>query len=237
MENETNQSPESLPDFWAVPDFNEHPILSTLFRILCLISMSRPSLEHHWKSKINDDEWEKHRKSFIDRLSNTNIAAGLVLTTSAVFLSTQPPLASFLPYTLRACYILAFGSFAHALGGLLTGLAVVNIYEACDRIWTNEVLTATRFRLCCTLMFIAWPAISLTLSIIFLMSSLIIACYASGLWWIQFLATIEILSWAWLPPLFVWCALEKTLPPKLRAYRRQTGTSSPPSGICTFEEL
>ncbi|KAG1743018.1 hypothetical protein EDB19DRAFT_1907170 [Suillus lakei] len=93
--------------------------------------MARPSLEHHWKSKINDDEWEKHRKTFVDRLSNTNIAAGLVLTTSAVFVSTQPPLTSFLPYTIRACYVLALGSFAHALGGLLSGLAVVNIYEAC----------------------------------------------------------------------------------------------------------
>lgn len=62
-----------------------------------------------------------------------------MLTTSAVFLSTQPPLTSFLPYTTRTCYILALGSFAHALGGLLSGLAVVNVYEACDRIWAKDV--------------------------------------------------------------------------------------------------
>ncbi|KAG1776672.1 hypothetical protein EV702DRAFT_329910 [Suillus placidus] len=224
MENKTNQSPEPLPDHWAVPNFNKHPIPSVLFRALCLISVARPSLEHHWKSKMNNDEWEKHRKTFVDRLGNTNIAAGLVLTTSAVFLSTQAPLTSFLPYTLRACYILALGSFAHALGGLLSGLAVVNIYQACDRIWAKDVLTATRFRLCFTLLFISWSTISLTISIIFLMLSLMIACYASGVWWLQFLATIEILSWAWLPPLFAWCALEETLPENLRASRRQTGT-------------
>ncbi|KAG2127938.1 uncharacterized protein EDB93DRAFT_1185676 [Suillus bovinus] len=185
--------------------------------------MARPSLKQHWMSKISDDEWEKHRKISVDRLNNTNIVAGLVLTTSAIFVSTQPPLTSFLPYTIRGCYVLALGSFAHALGGLLSGLAVVNIYGSCDRIWAKRVLTSTRFRLCCTLLFMGWPTVSLTLSIMFLMLSLMIACYASGVWWLQFLATVEILSWAWLPPLFAWCALEETLPPKLRTLRRPTG--------------
>lgn len=208
MENNANQP---LPSHWAVPDVKEHPISSALFRALCLVSMARTSLKHHWKSKIDDDKWEEHRKTCVDRLSNTNIAAGLVLTTSAVFVSTQPPLTSFLPYTIRICYTLALGSFAHALGGLLCGLAVVNIYEACDRLWAKDVLMGTRFRLCCTLLFISWPTISLTISIIFLMLSLLIACYASGLWWLQILVTIEILSWAWLPPLFAWCALKGTL--------------------------
>lgn len=226
MENLTYQT--SLPDHWAVPDSNKHPILSTLFRTLCLISIGRSSLKHHWVSKIDDDQWEKHKKITIDKLNNTNIAAGLVLTSSAVFVSTQPPLTSFLPYTIRTCYILALGSFAHALGGLLSGLAVVNIYEACDRVWTKDVLMATRFRLCSTLLFISWPAISLTISIFFLMSSLLIACYASGVWWLQFLATIEILSWAWLPPLFAWCALEKTLPKNPPASSRRLAPDCPP---------
>jgi len=62
-----------------------------------------------------------------------------VLTSSAVFVSTQPPLGSFVPYTIRGCYILALGSFAHALGGLLCGLAVVNIYGACERTWAKDV--------------------------------------------------------------------------------------------------
>jgi hypothetical protein len=65
--------PEPLPDYWAVPDFHTHPIQSVLFSTLCIISMARPSLKHHWHSKISDDEWEKHRKTFVDRLSNTNI--------------------------------------------------------------------------------------------------------------------------------------------------------------------
>ncbi|KAG1849546.1 hypothetical protein C8R48DRAFT_613995, partial [Suillus tomentosus] len=87
---------------------------------------------------------------------------------SAVFVSTQPPLTSFLPYALRGSYIFVFLSFVHALGSMLCGLAVVHIYEACDRTWVKDVLTASRFRLCCTLVFIGWPSISLTVSMIFL---------------------------------------------------------------------
>jgi len=68
--------PELLPDYWAVPDFNKHPIPSVLFRALCIISMSRPNLEEHWKSKIDDGEWEKFKKIFVNRLNNTNIVVG-----------------------------------------------------------------------------------------------------------------------------------------------------------------
>ncbi|KAG2357273.1 hypothetical protein BDR07DRAFT_387190 [Suillus spraguei] len=103
------------------------------------MAFGRPSLERPWKSLTDDDEWEKHGKTLIERQSNTNIAAGLVLTTSAVFLSTQPPLTSFLLYTTRTCYALALGSFAHALGSMLSGLAVINIYKANDRIWVKDV--------------------------------------------------------------------------------------------------
>jgi len=70
----------------------------------------------------------------------TNLTLDLqVLASSAVFLSTQPPLTSFLPYTISGCYILSLGAFAHALGSLLCGLAVVNIYAACDRTWAKDV--------------------------------------------------------------------------------------------------
>ena len=169
-----------------------------------------------------------------------------VLASSSVFISTQPPLISFVPYTMRSCYILALLSFAHALGGLLNGLAVVNVYQGCDREWsrdvsdklgiasmtfhtmTPQVLTRTRFRLCCTLLFISWPIISLILSILFLIFcersifmpkwiwwrslALVVACYTSGVGWFQLMVIMELLSWVWLPVTFVWCALETTLP-------------------------
>ncbi|KAG1743903.1 hypothetical protein EDB19DRAFT_546971 [Suillus lakei] len=209
MENETIFSPNKppIPDWWKAPDPQKFPKQAFLFRALCLISVARPSADQYWQSFTDDDEWEKQQKKVINRLCNTNIVAGLMLTTSAVFVSTQPPLTSFLPYTLHGSYIFAFLSFTHALGGLMCGLAVVNIYEACDRTWVKDVLTASRFRLCCILLFIGWPGISLTISITFLMLAILIACYAPGVWWVQCLATAEVLSWVWLPPLFAWCTV------------------------------
>ncbi|KAG1726497.1 uncharacterized protein EDB91DRAFT_1339622 [Suillus paluster] len=74
----------------------------------------------------------------------------------------------------------------------------------------------THARLCYTLILMSWPAVSLTVSIVFLKTSLMMACYASGVWWLQFLVTVEIMTWVWLLPLSVWCALKKTLPPNVR---------------------
>ncbi|OAX33027.1 hypothetical protein K503DRAFT_776047 [Rhizopogon vinicolor AM-OR11-026] len=210
MDDKTDRSNlVERPGWWNVPDSGGFHAWFWTFRALCLVSLT--SIEQLWDSMADDVKWETHRKKVVDRMSNVNIAAGLVLTTSAVFVSTQPPLTSFVPYTMLICYVLSLGSFAHALGGLLCGLAVANIYDACDRIWARDVMTATRFRLCCVLLFLSWANISLFISIMFLMTSLLIACYTSGVWWLQFLATIEILSWAWLLPLFAWCASKKTL--------------------------
>ena len=109
-----------------------------------------------------------------------------VLASSSVFISTQPPLTSLVPYTIWSCYILSLLSFANALSSLLCGVSVANIYQAHDRKWsidvsdklriasmtfhamTPQVLACTRFRLCCILLIIGWPSISLILSILFL---------------------------------------------------------------------
>jgi hypothetical protein len=107
-----------------------------------------------------------------------------LLGSSAVLISTLSPEASLLPYALRGCYILALGSFVTALDALLCGLAVVNTYEACETKWAksvggnpgmhlrlftqSQVLMATRFRLCSTLLFLGWPALTLALSILLL---------------------------------------------------------------------
>ena len=40
---------------------------------------------------------------------------------------------------MRSSYIFALLSLAYALGSMLCGLAVVNVYEACDRTWAKDV--------------------------------------------------------------------------------------------------
>jgi hypothetical protein len=41
-----------------------------------------------------------------------------------------------LPYTTLASYIFSILSFVQALGSMLAGVAVIAVYESCDREWT-----------------------------------------------------------------------------------------------------
>ncbi|KAG2339600.1 hypothetical protein BDR05DRAFT_615197 [Suillus weaverae] len=207
------QGPPDMPKHWKVPE-DDGTLLSSIkilaFRILCLVSITRPSLGLHcWVSKNDDEAWEKHRKMVCDKLNASNVAAGLVLTTSAVYLTTQPPPTemNLLPYTTLASYIFSILSFVQALGSMLAGVAVIAVYESCDREWTLQVLTSTRFRVCCTLVIIATPSISLVVSILCLMTALMIAGLTSGAWFIRLIVYLEVACWIWVPFMFLWCAV------------------------------
>ncbi|KAG1881446.1 hypothetical protein C8R48DRAFT_758028 [Suillus tomentosus] len=65
----SSQTPQGLPDMpkhWKVPE-DDGTLLSSIrilaFRVLCLVSITRPSLGVHcWLSKNDEKEWGKHRK-------------------------------------------------------------------------------------------------------------------------------------------------------------------------------
>lgn len=169
MSKDESSTPPQLPSHWNVPN-SQHPLFGPfprlLFQGLCLISVHRPSLDHHWKSKCDDDEWYKHMNEMVGQINNSNVAvgltpffvallirisvqSGLLLATTAVFLTTTPPMQSVLNYAITPSYVLALVSFAHALGGILTGTAVIAIYQSCDREWTRKasfvLLTCTTY--------------------------------------------------------------------------------------------
>ncbi|KIJ08029.1 hypothetical protein PAXINDRAFT_18804 [Paxillus involutus ATCC 200175] len=219
LNDNTEGDSEQMPDWWKSP---QHPFLKLLFQGLCLISVSWPSLEHHWESKINQDAWDVHKRLVCGRLRNSNIIGGLLLTASAVFISTPPPLPSFMAYTAVGPYFLALVSFSHALGSILSGTVVILVYESCDRMWAKNVITADRFRLYVTLFFLASPGLSLGLSITALLLALLVAVFSSGLLWLQILAGLEVLTWVWPIPVYLYCAI----PPKKPLNQEHPGKSS-----------
>ncbi|OAX37595.1 hypothetical protein K503DRAFT_857259 [Rhizopogon vinicolor AM-OR11-026] len=207
MPGDKAQGIPPVPSHWKLP--RSHPLLGSIprwsFQGLCLISVHRPSMEHHWKSKCDETEWFKHMNEMVGQLNNSNVACGLLLATTSVFLTTPPPMQSVLNYATTSSYVLALVSFAHALGGILTGTAVIAIYQSCERDWTREVLTATRLRLCLILLLMAWPSISLFLSIVFLMASMLTAVLAPSLAWLQAAVGLELVLWTWTLPAFIFC--------------------------------
>ncbi|KAG1726498.1 uncharacterized protein EDB91DRAFT_1166104 [Suillus paluster] len=78
MSNGTDPHRLPLPNWWKVPNSEDFPICSVLFRLLCLISVGRYSLDYHWNSKVDEGEWDKHRKMVVKRLNNINIVTSLV---------------------------------------------------------------------------------------------------------------------------------------------------------------
>ncbi|KAG1759702.1 hypothetical protein EDD22DRAFT_130934 [Suillus occidentalis] len=97
------------------------PILKSAFQVLCVIAVSRPSLEHWGDTKT--PEWKEHVRVMINRFQNSNITAGLVLATTALFLTSNPPL-TMMAFDTRASYVFAMMAFSAALLSVISGAAV-----------------------------------------------------------------------------------------------------------------
>lgn len=147
-----------------------------------MLAVSKSSVDH-WeelRQGPTKDDWEKHKKMVLNRFENLNVTAGLVLTSSAVFISTSPPIQSLIPYANEASYILQFTSFIAALMSLMTGTSVLIIYDPCYA--HREILDSfreCRRRLILCLALMALPSLSLVFSTVVLMAAVLIAGFTS----------------------------------------------------------
>lgn len=175
-----------------------------------MIAVSKPSVEH-WDDLIRDqkkEEWVEHKKMVIDRLGNMNVTAGLVLTTSAVFISTQPPFQPLMPYASHGSYILQVSSFVAALISLMTGTSVLIIYDTCygnsDMKRILNSLKRSRLRLVCCLILMAYPSLALAVSTLALLTAVFIAGFTSDKLFVKILTAVTYLTLALLGVLAVY---------------------------------
>ncbi|KAG2745460.1 hypothetical protein P692DRAFT_201792959 [Suillus brevipes Sb2] len=192
---------------WYDPPQN--PVWCLCFKALCMIAVSKPSVEH-WDDLIRDqkkEEWVEHKKMVIDRLGNMNVTAGLVLTTSAVFISTQPPFQPLMPYA-SGSYILQVSSFVAALISLMTGTSVLIIYDTCygnsDMKRILNSLKRSRLRLVCCLILMAYPSLALAVSTLALLTAVFIAGFTSDKLFVKILTAVTYLTLALLGVLAVY---------------------------------
>ncbi|KAG1734490.1 hypothetical protein EDB19DRAFT_2040882 [Suillus lakei] len=169
-----SQLPE-LPESCRAP---HHPILNSVFKILCIIAVSRTSLDH-WRDTKNK-EWEQHVSMMTNRFQNSNITAGLVIATTTLFLSSQPPVEHLMPYTNSVSYIFAMISFGVALLGVISRASVLVIYETCTTHQDMDTLKyMSRHQVLALLIWLAYPSICLSVATCFLFMSIFIACFWS----------------------------------------------------------
>ncbi|KIK69331.1 hypothetical protein GYMLUDRAFT_153325 [Collybiopsis luxurians FD-317 M1] len=166
-----------MPDHWSAPRDN---IGKLVFNTLCLMSFGHAGLEPLWGAIILEEEgdesvWAEQTRQTIDRLTNINVVAGLLLTSCATFITTFPPRPDMINYTLRGPYLCLLGSFALLIGGLIVGSAWVLVTGKTRPHWAKEacyqailhlhivekVLYANRFHVYCTLATLSYPFISI----------------------------------------------------------------------------
>ncbi|KAG2158132.1 uncharacterized protein EDB93DRAFT_1123092 [Suillus bovinus] len=176
MSESVNSDPQlEVPDNCRAPN---NPILRSAFTMLCIIAVSRENL-HHWKDTTKKD-WKEHVSIMVNRFQNTNVTAGLVLATTAMFLSSVNPIEHMMAYNSSISYIFAMVSFGAALLSVISGSAVLIIYETSTAHKDMETLRhMPRHHVIALLLWMAYPSICLSIATCFLFVSVFIACFWS----------------------------------------------------------
>ncbi|KAG1858397.1 hypothetical protein DFJ58DRAFT_876579 [Suillus subalutaceus] len=170
-----NSDPRVLRNFQPLT----RPILKLAFKVLCVVAVSRTSLDHWGNTK--NDEWKDHVTVMINRFQNSNITAGLVLATAALLLVSSSPVTSLMAFDTPASYVFAIIAFSAALLSVISGAAVVVIYETSITHKDMESLRdMPRHQIICLLLWLAYPSICLAVAACSLFASLFIACFCSG---------------------------------------------------------
>ncbi|KAG2133876.1 hypothetical protein BD769DRAFT_496772 [Suillus cothurnatus] len=144
-----------------------HCILKPAFIALCVVAVSRTSL-HHWE-KIGSEEWKLHVSVMVNRFQNSNVTAGLVLATAALFLVSNSPVTNLMDFNAPASYVFAIIAFNAALLSVISGAAVVVIYETSITHKEMEYLKdMSRQQIVCLLLWLAYPSICLAVATCFL---------------------------------------------------------------------
>lgn len=171
----TNSGSQVLTNF--SPPTN--PILKSAFKVLCVVAVSRTSLDHWGDTETG--EWKEHITVMVNRFQNSNVTAGLVLATTALLLTSNPPVTRLMAYDTPASYVFAMIAFSAALLSVISGAALVIIYETST---THKDMTRLRHmsgrQIICLLLWLAYPSICLAVATCFLFVSLFIACFCSG---------------------------------------------------------
>ncbi|KAJ7575237.1 hypothetical protein C8J56DRAFT_1007769 [Mycena floridula] len=144
----------------------QEEMLRSVFNLLCITSFGHAGLDPIWVAIRLEDEgnesiWADGIRQTVERMNNMLFVVSLLLATSAVFITTVPPRASMVNYTLRGPYICMLGSFRLLLGGIIVALVCVLVTNKARPYWLEQVLYATRFHMYCTLIMVSYPFFSI----------------------------------------------------------------------------
>ncbi|KAG1794789.1 uncharacterized protein HD556DRAFT_1367113 [Suillus plorans] len=208
-----SQEPEKQPDPITMPTEWEPPLAPIprrCFIILCYIFVADSNLQTFWKKVSRDSSkgWEDYHAEYFDFLNRISTVQGLLLTTSAVFISTAAPL-SILNYAADIPYACLSESLVFALFGLFLQLFVsAYLGPRYKRTKTLDELKERRWMIFCHLFNLALPALLFNSSLGWLLAAIVITgCMSQSLLTriltittVAALVLVEFLSFVVLPP-------------------------------------
>ncbi|KAJ8703401.1 hypothetical protein PTI98_002025 [Pleurotus ostreatus] len=152
-----------LPDHWECEFGYPKPwdrAATLAFRMAVLISFGHDNLDSVWEICHSEEKWAHDKDRLAQRTTTTTVVAGLLVGATAALIRTTPPVEELLNYTRRGPYLLLLLSFGITLGSLIVGSGMIFITLKCDPVWFCSTLMATRSKVLCTFVLIAYPFVT-----------------------------------------------------------------------------
>ncbi|KAF7341956.1 hypothetical protein MSAN_02051700 [Mycena sanguinolenta] len=123
------------------------------FTYVCFIAYGRPDMKQLWaalrlEEEGDDSGWKEFVRGMTDRLNNVQVVGGLLLATSALFLTTVPPSPATIDYTHHGSYICIVSAFG-LIGSIICAVASVLMLSQASACWHENV--------CHTLQYLRYP--------------------------------------------------------------------------------
>jgi hypothetical protein len=142
--------------------------------------------------------WLDGRKRTSEQQNNILVLAGILLATSAVFISTPPPRPDLLDYTRWGSYFCICGAFGVLIGVISVASVMILVTTNLSPTHAKDVLFGNRFHLYLTLLITAYPPVWTGAAVLLLAFGI-----QSGVWSAQNLAFKLGAAVTLIQPLFV----------------------------------
>ncbi|KAG2119365.1 hypothetical protein DEU56DRAFT_984572 [Suillus clintonianus] len=162
---------DKFPPKWEVPKFF---ISRCIFKTCCFIFTWRGDLVWLHNLLKEGNTWEELHQQYLTQLNQMSIVQGLVLTTAAVFISSNPPLSKDVNYTSNASYACLAESLVFSLFGLLFQLRVSAGGILFQKRHAANIIIERRWRIFWHLLGLAVPVIIFTISVVLLLIAIVL---------------------------------------------------------------
>ncbi|THV06241.1 hypothetical protein K435DRAFT_960718 [Dendrothele bispora CBS 962.96] len=178
-ETEPEHNPHPIPEHWKLDRESNWFILRLIFKVFCAIGHGHADIDSVW-DLMHGDKFTDHKDRLASRYSSLAVMGGLLLATTATFVTTEPPRPDLLNYTERAPYLFLGFALAATLIGAILASSIGWGLSKCTTWWYCEVMMGSRLRVFFTITLMAAPFLIIGLATVMEGIGFLIAAVNSG---------------------------------------------------------